>query len=145
MEMFKIRAILAFPVATSIFCIALNLQTLDHPPQECGGGFASLFDWIDVNFFAEERLAHWAWRNTSWYALCLCLAVQGSAEPFLQAIAAKQMRALRELGTTIDNIMAKLADELVDEALFHDELIRRNFRGGGVHYTVHVDSKQSMT
>jgi hypothetical protein len=140
LKVFKIRAILAFPIATATFRIALDSQSLDHPPQKGRSGFAIFFDRINIGFFPKQRLAYRAWRNTACFALLLrCLATLVRLEPMLQAVPTKQVGALRELGTTSHNMdAAKLAHKFIYKFLVCDELICRNFKVCGIRCKVHV-------
>jgi hypothetical protein len=49
----KIGANFAFPGATTTLRITLDLQSLDHPPQERTVRVTMLFDGIDIGFFLE--------------------------------------------------------------------------------------------
>jgi hypothetical protein len=105
---------------------------LDHPPHEARDALATLFHWIDVGFFSEQRLAYRAWRN-------ICLGLLLRLKPMLQAVPTEQVGALRELGTTSNNMVTtKLAHKFVYKFIVRDELICRNFEVGGIRGKVHI-------
>jgi hypothetical protein len=112
---------------------------VDHPPHEARGGFTTLFHWIDIGFFSEQRLAYGTWRN-------ICFGLPLRLKPMLQAVPTKQVRALRELGSTSDNMVTKLAHKLVYKFAIRDELICRNFAVGGIRCKVHfVFASENIT